>query len=101
MREIYSDGSVVCEIDDVSGGSTIDRVIVAKHFYLPTSTYKETDTLCPAGYTPTGGGFLAYPTGTILGSLPTANGWRIVHENNVDIAINAIAVVNCIKIVAP
>jgi vacuolar-type H+-ATPase subunit I/STV1 len=101
IRQINVDGSVVCEIDNSGAESAIESVAVGNFFVMPPSSYREVETFCPAGYTVTGGGFMAYPSGTIIGSLPDNNGWRIMIDNKT--SSNAYSLINaqCIKIVAP
>jgi hypothetical protein len=101
IREVYVDGSVVCEIDDIGGGSTIDTVVVARYHSMAPATYVEIVTTCPDGYTLTGGGFLGWPDGGVIGSLPRGNSWKVYVNNKADITTNAFGYANCIKIVAP
>ena len=101
IRQINADGSVVCEIDDIGADSAIETVSVGNFFTLPPSTYQEVKTVCPAGYTVAGGGFMAYPNGTIIGSMPYNNGWRIMIDNTAAANAYSLITANCIKIVAP
>jgi len=101
IREIYADGSVVCEIDDVGGDTSIDRVEVSNFIRVQPATFVEPAVVCPAGYTVTGGAFAAWPEGTITGSLPAPNGWQLSLNNNSSSVANAIVGAICIKIVAP
>jgi peptidoglycan hydrolase CwlO-like protein len=101
IREIYADGSVVCEIVDISGGSTLDTVHVGQFFIMGKSSFSDIEVNCPVGYTATSGSFLAYPQGTVVGSVPTNTGWRLLINNNTESEAYAGAGVICIKIVAP
>ena len=100
MQQINPDGSVVCEV--VGGGSTnISSVVVTSVLIMDPSTQKNADALCPADYTVTGGGFLAYPEGTVIGSGIKANGWKAYVYNRSTTEAYVFAGAVCIKIVAP
>jgi len=73
IREIQSDGSVVCEIDDVASGGATGfslRRVTAKTPIAPGEDIS-LDAACPAGYALTGGGFSSYPSGIAYQSGPT------------------------------
>jgi len=101
IRAITADGTVVCEVDDVGGSTNIERVIAGKIGFMSPSTYKEIEVQCPDGYTVTGGFFLAYPQGSIVGSLPVTNGWKVFIDNKSSIQAFTSVGANCIKIVVP
>ena len=101
MKQINPDGSVVCEVFG-DGSTNISSVTVSNFTLLDPSTQTKLDALCPADYTVTGGGFLAYPVDTIIGNGPTNNnGWRAHMYNNTSELSYTFVVAQCIKIVAP
>jgi peptidoglycan hydrolase CwlO-like protein len=57
IREIYDNGSVACEVDDVGGGSgAISQVRVYSYGYVASYSSGYVYATCPNGYTLTGGG---------------------------------------------
>jgi uncharacterized coiled-coil protein SlyX len=101
IQQINADGSVVCEV--VGGGSGISKVQVSSFKFTAAGTERYMESLCPADYTVTGGGFLAYPEGTVIGSYSAANGngWAGLFLNNTSMTSNNFVYATCIKIVAP
>jgi peptidoglycan hydrolase CwlO-like protein len=100
MKQINADGSVVCEVVG-AGSSNISRVHVSNFAVMELGDYLETETFCPEGYTVTGGVFLAYPEGIVIGSRPTTNGWKTYINNTSSLTSYTVSGCNCIKIVAP
>jgi len=98
IQAINDDGSVVCEIDDIGGASTIDRVIVGNIAVVGPSQYQEREVLCPDGYTVTGGGFLSWPQGAVIGSVASNNGWRIMIDNTSSFSSYTLVHANCIQL---
>jgi cell division protein FtsB len=99
--EITADGSVVCGVVVGGGDAAIEMVRVSRFDYQAPSSYLEVEAICPAGYSITGGGFLAYPHGGVIGSLSVGNAWKVHIDNKTESVLYSFAYANCIKMVAP
>ena len=61
IREVLTDGSVVCENDDVGGGAgTLTGLFVYNSSYTAGGRNGGATAFCPSEYKATGGGFYAY-----------------------------------------
>lgn len=70
IRQINSDGSVVCEIDDASATASQYRVF---KFETTVNGYAKASATCPVGYVLTGGGFWgSFGTSDSFGGYPAA-----------------------------
>lgn len=111
IREIQSDGSVACEIDDTASGGVTGLSQVRVFNFAPIQPGEDLEmiTACPIGYALTGGGSIIYPDGVyasnpqiLIGDAsnpdnPYNRSWRVAARHTGDYTSYLFAVVLCIQ----
>jgi hypothetical protein len=80
IRQVNSDGTVVCEVDD--GGATGLAIVTAQQCLegIAPAGFAGSTVFCPAGYTMTGGGHHSHSF-WINDSRPVSNSWHVTGQN--------------------
>jgi peptidoglycan hydrolase CwlO-like protein len=96
IRQIYDNGSVSCEYDNVGSMSYSIR---SDSTTVPAGDYGSVFASCPSGYTVSGGGF--YKGSSVIdvyNSRSSSNGWYVAAHNSGSYSHTLTAYANCVRV---